>query len=184
MQTISPEPWKGQKADTDSISVIPATNSPAATKERQNALITAITSPLLLDTTTPIPASFDKSGLATQETLATRAGETTASAIKTKLDGEITITNAKGVPAQGSVTVGTAGTAVQMPNKAIKNYMILQWVPANTGPIYYGSATTGNNFSAPFLNAENPRVVLQEGNANAVWVNADVSDSKVVWYAS
>lgn len=123
-------------------------------------------------------------GLATQTTLNTRASETTAAAINTKLAGNVSTVRAKGTPAQGSVTVATAGTAIALPTKALTNYVMLQWHPANTGPIYFGAAGVANNYAGPYLDAGNPRIVLEVSNANLISVNADTSADKVLYYAS
>lgn len=172
----------------------------AALLAKLNGTVTVSTGLTGLATQTTLAAADTKLGLiakdstvakeatlatrATESTLATRATETTLAAVSTKLSAELAVNRVKGLPAQGLVTIAAAGTAQQIPAKVLKNYVLLQWVPANTGPIYFGSVTTGNNYTAPFLDASNPRVVLEVANASDIWVNADTAADKVVYYAT
>lgn len=87
-------------------------------------------------------------------------------------------------PRSGQVTVTTAGTAVQGTD-APGNHFAIKAHDANTGIIYVGNddaASPDVNSTTGFpLEANEPQLVIQVPNLNALWFDASVNGEKACW---
>lgn len=168
-------------------------------------LLTRLGQPLLIDDTTPISttASVDTTGLATDAQLASiltklnaafsdkgqlapasSVSVVQATGTSLAVTGDLNLSVDGGVPAQGSVSVTTAGTAVPLPAKALKNGVLLQWHPSNTGRIYYGDSAVANSLAGPFLDDTVDAIVWKVNDLSDLSINADTSGDSVLWFAS
>lgn len=80
--------------------------------------------------------------------------------------------------AHAQVTIPTAGTRVQLANTPCKS-LLLRALASNTGTVFIGGVTVDAANGFPL--ARGDAIAVDISNANAIYVDTDVSGSKVAW---
>jgi len=81
----------------------------------------------------------------------------------------------------GQVTVTTAGTAVQGTD-TIASLVALKAHPDNTDAVWVGNDDAGDVTNANGFPLEpGETIILQVGNVNELWFDADVNGEKIAW---
>jgi hypothetical protein len=80
----------------------------------------------------------------------------------------------------GQITVTTAGTAVQG-TSAFGNVFALKAHPDNTDVIWVGNVSNDVASSNGFPLEPGETLMVQLGNLNELWVDADVNGEKLCW---
>ena len=80
----------------------------------------------------------------------------------------------------GQITVTTAGTAVQGPDKEGLSFA-LKAHPNNTDTVWFGNNASDIDSSTGFPLNKGEGVILTISNLNRLWFDADVNGEKICW---
>ena len=92
----------------------------------------------------------------------------------------------KGAMSTGAALVTTAGTPVQLTavSTTLEEGVTIQWNPDNTGRVYIGGSSVGNNLAAPFVDSSVPIFFVPVGDLSEIYLNADTDGDGVLYLAS